>query len=140
MEFAITVPLARLLREMSTYAAPERIDRAWIFPPRHHGDLETGLVVLALRGDSDAADEPREVMTVRYEQRAGEKAAAGSRVAAGHGWAPADRVPRLIAGVVRRLGVDGEDPIVVETGGDPGAWEASVGAMISGILDPINGE
>lgn len=137
MPFPITVPLARLLAEMSAHVPPERIEQAWIFPPRHHRELETGLVVLALRGEDAAAGDVREVVTVRYEQRAGE---AGSRVAAGHGWAPAERLPRLIDGVVRRLGVEGEDPVVVVTGGDVSEWAGQVAAMIRGILDPANGE
>ena len=140
MRFPITLPLARLLAEMAAHADPARIDRAWIFPPRHHGDLETGLVVLSLRGEDHASAEMREVVTVRYEQRPGEKAATGSAVAAARGWAPADRVPGLIDGVLRRRGGEGEEPIFIETGGDTGVWETSVAAMLAGILDPTNGE
>lgn len=140
MHRPVSAPLARLLLELPSLVALERVDRAWVFPPRRRGDLETGLVVLSLLGESADAEAPREVMTVRYEHRAGAgKKEADVRSSASHGWAPAERVPRVIAGVLRRLGEEGEDPEVVEVGGDAAGWERFA-AEAAGLLDPANGE
>lgn len=140
MDRPVSAPLARLLVELPSVVAMERVDRAWVFPPRRHGDLETGLVVLSLLGQAADAQAPREVVTVRYEYRGGAgKKGEEVRSSASHGWAPAERVLRVIEGVLRRLGEEGEDPEVVEVGGDGAEWERFA-ARAAGLLDPANGE
>lgn len=140
MDRPVSAPLARLLAEVPSLVPIDRLDRAWIFPPRRHGDLETGLVVLSLLGEGAGTEAPREVMTVRYEHRAGAgKKGADERSSASHGWAPAERVSRVIDGVLRRLGETGEDPEVVEVAGDAAAWQRFVEES-AGVLDPANGE
>ena len=140
MDRPVSVPLGRLLVEMPSLVPIDRVDRAWVFPPRRHGDLETGLVVLSLLGDDGAGEAPREVVTVRYEHRAAAgKNAEEARTRASHGWAPAERVPRVIDGVLRRLGEAGEDPEVVDVAGDAARWERFAGEA-AGLLDPANGE
>jgi hypothetical protein len=59
------------------------------------------------------------------------------------GRAPAERVPRLIAGVLARLdrrGEGGEEPRGEEIAGSPARWAAFLAGLGVAPLDPPNGE
>jgi hypothetical protein len=138
----VTPPLARLLADIPSLVPLERIDRVWVFPSRMTGEVESGLVVLALWPEEAAAPEEdqREVVTIQYATRPGKEGEAPAREVAGRGWAPADRVPRLIAGVLRRLGGEEDEPRSESIGGDAAAWEGFVAGMGDATVDRSNGE
>lgn len=103
---------------------PERLAQVWLFPPRRVAAKESGLAVLVVTAD-DAADERRTIWTLRYEAEAGK----GGKVARTdaleeQGTVPADRVDRIVDGVVRRLDGEGGPPDVRELEGDEEAWRA----------------
>lgn len=139
----MTPNLLALLADLPGLVPLGRIDRAWVFPPRQVGEAESGLVVLSLLPDTDRepADDQREVVTVQYEVRSGKGAPPPTREVTGRGWAPAERVPAMIAGVVRRLGGDEEEePKAGTIGGDPERWNRFLGEVSDGMVDPTNGE
>lgn len=111
----------------------DSIDRVWIFPPRDLGDRESGLLVLSL---FDIDPDRRTILTLRYSA----SGAAEPRIdaVAEQGTAPADRVQRVIDGVLRRLGDEGEDPVAGAIGGDRERWSDFLGSL--GAVDPSSGE
>ena len=133
-----TPALVQLLRDIPQLVPLGRIDQLWVFPPRTVGEVESGLVVLALRPEEGA--EPLEVVTVQYEVRAGKGAPPPGREVASRGWAPASRVPGMIAGVVRRLGGEEEEPLPVTIHGEEARWNRFVDEVSDGVVDPANGE
>lgn len=138
----ITPSLARLLAEMPELLPVARFDHVWIFPPRVLGEVESGLVVLALRpeGEREGATDQREVVTVQYEIRSGKGAPPPVREVTGRGWAPSERVPLMIAGVVRRLGGEEEEPRTASIDGDPERWNRFVAEVSDDMVDRANGE
>ena len=138
-----TAPLNQTMAELPELVPVQRIERIWVFPPRFVGEVETGLLVLALGPEGEGGGEDvdrREVVTVRYEVRGGKGAPPLSRELTGHGWAPSARVPQLIAGVVRRLGGEEEEPLTEEIGGDPERLARFAEALATGAVDRPNGE
>ena len=138
-----TASLNQTMAELPELVPVQRIERIWVFPPRFVGEVETGLLVLSLRPEEEAegeAEDRREVVTVRYEVRGGKGAPPLSRELTGHGWAPSDRVPQLISGVVRRLGGEEEEPVTDEIGGDPEKLARFAERLATGAVDRPNGE
>jgi hypothetical protein len=136
----MTPELARLLGDLPEIVPVARIDRVWVFPPRSVGEVESGLVVLALMAEDEPTGAQREVVTVQYEARPGKGTPSAVREVTGRGWAPAERVPSMIAGVVRRLGGDEEEPREVTVEGDEERWNRFRGEVSEGMVDPRNGE
>lgn len=135
-----TPALVRLLSEIAAQVPGERVDRLWMFPPRTMGEVETGLVVLSLRSGEAGEVDQREVVTARYEVRSGKGAPAPANEVLSRGWAPVDRVPGMIAGVLRRLGGVEEEPREVVIDGDVESWNRFVAEVSDGMVDPTNGE
>lgn len=110
-----------LLGSLTSELAVESIDSVWVFPPRRLGDAESTVVVLALYCDD--ADR-RRIVTARFiSRRQRNGALAVEREVAEHGIAPAERVERLIDGVLRRLGDEpGETPQAARIEGQPDRW------------------
>jgi hypothetical protein len=132
--------VVRTLTEIPEAISVERIDRVWVFPPRFVGEVESGLVVLALLAEEDAGSDQREVVTVQYEVRSGKSAPPPVREVQGRGWAPSALVPQLISGVLRRLGGEEEEPLTESVGGDVARWSQFVERISAGAVDPANGE
>jgi hypothetical protein len=119
----LTEALQRLLLDLPATFPPESIDRVWLFAPRERAGRETGLVVLSLR-ETDAGDEDaRRLVTWRYEAVREKKALRRTDALTEQGRAPADRIPRLIDGVLARLGDEAENPVAESIGGDPARWD-----------------
>lgn len=137
---AATPVLMRMLGEIPELVPMGRIDRVWVFPPRVTGEVESGLVVLALRPEDESASDQREVVTVEYEVRAGKSAPPPVREIVGRGWAPSALVPQLISGVVRRLGGDEEEPSSASVNGETERWVAFAERISTLVVDPANGE
>lgn len=103
------------------------IDRFWVFSERAVGSARSTLVVLSAYEESG---DRRRVLTAR---NAPEETAPGNGRGARHrvveeGIAPADRIGRLVEGVLRRLDdeVPEEDPVLFEIGGNAERWAAAL--------------
>ena len=112
----------------------------WVFPPRTLGAKESGLAVLALFAEPDARGPRRTLHTLRYEAeslKGGKTRRVDSRQE--EGTVPADRLDRIVDGMVRRLGGGMETPEVRDIGGDGAKW-AQLLTELGGTLDPRNQE
>jgi len=101
------------LRVLSERFDVSEVDRLWIFPPMIRGRREWGLVAASL---FTGGAERRRLLSVAYMAEE-----TGEGVSLTHdfdqqGEAPADRLPRVIDGVVRRAGEELGEPreIVVD--------------------------
>jgi hypothetical protein len=118
-----TEPLLRVLTGLSGRIPPERIDRVWRFAPRDLNGRESGLLVLSLFDSTEPAGPTRELVTLQYEAETARNEIRVTDLLTSQGRAPADRIPRLIEGVLARLEDEREDPVAEEIGGDPDRWE-----------------
>jgi hypothetical protein len=119
------VPAALLsaLREQSPPLPAERIDRIWLFPPRQVGAAESSLAVLSLFAEADPAGR-REILTLQCTALTERGRTRRTDQWVEQGSAPADRVERVIRGVLHRLRTDSEIPRSEEIRGDPRRWKA----------------
>ncbi|HEX2093690.1 MAG TPA: hypothetical protein VHG28_14900 [Longimicrobiaceae bacterium] len=116
--------LAAALGAAAERIPPERIDLVWVFPARQAGDRETGLAVLAVYPERDGGSPDRRgVWTLRYEAVGG-KGGKIRRVDSlvEQAVVPAERVERVIEGVLRRLGTETEVPRMHGVEGERGRW------------------
>lgn len=139
-QIAATTVLIDLLRDIPSMVSVDRIERVWVFSPRVSDEVESGLVVLSLLAGEGPDTDQREVVTVEYEARGGKPRPAPVREMLGRGWAPAERVPQLISGVVRRLGEGEEEPLAVTVKGEIERWGELVERVSVEMVDPANGE
>lgn len=99
---------------------PSAIDSLWIFPPRVRGRREWGLVAAGCF----ESGEGRRLITARYTaQRTGKGLYLDTQLV-DEGVAPADRLPRVMRGVVRRAAEPLGSPRQVEVGGGAEAFES----------------
>lgn len=115
--------LQALLLALAERVPVERMDQLWIFPPRQAKRTETGLVVAAA---FNGADDRRRVVTGRYVARKQDKGPDQiEQIFLEHAVAPADRIPTVIDGVVRRLDDDlaAIPPRHERIGGEVQEWE-----------------
>ena len=115
--------LPRTLVATRSRFAPEGMDHLWVFPPIRRGRRERGLVAVSLVLEGE---ERRRLVTVAYTA---ERTGAGltlDQVFHEEGEAPADFLPRVMEGVVRRAGQGYGEPRVVDLGGDPAVFAALV--------------
>jgi hypothetical protein len=116
--------LADLLDELGRRVPPSSCDEIWIFPPRRAGSAESTLLVLSAL---QPADRRRLVFTLQRVVRTlpGQNRPCVETTFARQGIAPADRLDRLVAGVLRRLGEpDAATPRHVRIGGREDRWQA----------------
>ena len=130
----------QLLLELPGRIALERVDRVWLFGPREVNGRESGLVVLSLLPGDGLAAGLRQVLTWRYEAERVRGKLQRTDTLSEQGWAPADRIPRLIDGVLARLGDASENPIVESIRGDGRAWTAFLHSMGITRVDSGGGE
>jgi hypothetical protein len=121
-----------LIERIPEHAAIETIDYLWLFPARRVAVGDSIVVVIAA---FDEDPERRRVSTAHFTVARNRKGAATvSATFAEHGSAPIAAVPRIVQGVLRRLGEDTEaeprealiagekdrwDTLIVELGGAP---------------------
>jgi hypothetical protein len=131
--------LHALVRQVTSQIAVAAIDYVWIFPARKVAAGESVVVVVAA---FDEDPERRRVITARFTVSRNRKGAADVRERFDeHGSAPTDAVPRIVQGVLRRLGEDADaepraeqisgetqrwNSLIVELGGRPDAGEEAV--------------
>lgn len=132
-----------LLRAVERRLDIAEIDRFWVFSERAVGRARSTLVVLSAYEESG---DRRRVLTARNSP---EETAADSGPGARHrlveeGIVPADRIGRLVEGVLRRLDdeVPEEDPVLFDIGGDPDRWAAALEGLgkQSGEVAPVTKE
>jgi hypothetical protein len=117
-----TDPLHRVLAQLPERIAPERIDCLWRFAPRDLNGRESGLLVLSLFDQAEPTGPTRELLTLQYEAETARNEIRVTDLLTSQGRAPADRIPRLIDGVLARLEDEREDPVAEEIRGDPERW------------------
>lgn len=132
-----------LLRAVTTLlqqVSPARVERLWIFPPLRRGRREHGLVSAGCLpsaeeqapgtdGTPDPTEKRRLLVTLAYRaEETGKGIQFHSRFQE-EGEAPADRLPRVMAGVVRRAEAGPGDPVLVEGAGDPGRLAAALSQL-----------
>ena len=130
----------QLLRELPARFPVSRIERIWLFGPREIHGRESGLVVLSLLSPDDPRDGLRQVVTWRYEAERVRGRLQRSDTVAEEGWAPADRIPRVIEGVLRRLGNATENPIAGTVSGSEDHWWAFLHSVGVSRVDSASGE
>jgi hypothetical protein len=118
-----TAALQHVLAHLHEVAAAEEIDHVWLFSPRDLSGRESGLLVLSLRTGDDAPAQ-RRLLTVAYETEAGARELRVARTVTEQGRAPADRIPRLMQGVLARLRDEPGDPVETPIRFDPARWTA----------------
>ncbi|MBX6366308.1 MAG: hypothetical protein IRZ00_20885, partial [Gemmatimonadetes bacterium] len=123
-----TTPPASLLEALARTIPIADIDELWLFPPRRVGAADSTVVVVAAFDDDPAR---RRVLTARFSVTRGAK---GQPVLqqdlAEHGAAPADRIPRLVDGVLRRLDEPADAaPVHLRVGGSEERWAQAVAGL-----------
>jgi hypothetical protein len=122
----------RALRELLTRVPPERLHGLWRFPPLRRGRRESGLMAAGVypseEGEppgggepgTDGRQEPDRLVLVTLAWRAEEtgKGVVFEPRFAEEGEAPPDRLPRVMAGVVRRMDEATGEPRYLSVGGD----------------------
>lgn len=112
----------------------DAMDRLWLFPPLRRGRRERGLVAASLFLDGD---DRRRLVTVAY---VAERTGAGltlEQVYHDEGDAPADFLPRIMEGVVRRAGEAYGEPRQVDIGGDALLFDALMDEFDPALLVPV---
>ena len=121
-----------LLERLATSVPPETIDELWLFPTRRVTGVES--TVLVLSRYSDEADR-RRVETVHFKATRNKRGeAAVETQIEDHAIAPADRLTRVIDGVLRRLGDDlSSSPRAARISGERERWDALIESLASGL-------
>jgi len=123
--------LPRTLREVGERLGPEAVDRLWIFPPLIRGRREWGLVAAGCFDGSGA----RRLVTARYAaQRTGKGLYLKTQLV-DQGVAPADRLPRVMEGVVKRGPAPLGSPRPEEVGGSAEAFDALMEDFASELFE-----
>jgi hypothetical protein len=121
-----------LLERLSRELAVSRIDELWLFPTRRLTGFESTVLVLSLYTDET---DRRRVVTAHFKairNKRGE-ATVETRLEE-QAVAPADRLIRVIDGVLRRLGDDlAATPQAARISGEPERYEALIEAVASGL-------
>jgi hypothetical protein len=130
--------LAAALAEAGRRLPPERIDRVWLFAPRPLGERESGLAVLSVHPAGPAEAGRRQVFTLRYEAVTERGKTRRTDALAEQAVAPAERLERVIEGVLRRLGTDTEVPLLRVVEGDRGKWAELLAEGGAAVLDAPN--
>ena len=123
--------IPRTLRKFGERLGAEALDCLWIFPPMVRGRKEWGLVAASCFEE----DGGRRLVTARYSaERTGKGLSVESELCE-EGSAPADRMPRIMEGVVRRGPRPLGSPRVVELGGALPAFEELMSAYEPALFE-----
>ena len=118
----LTSAQREILRQLHTIIETDRLERIWLFAPHIGTARESGLFVLSLYSDSRMGGEMRELLTLRYTvQQQGSKPVL-ERSILSEGWAPPNRIERVMVGVLARAGNDAGNARE-EVIGDGERWE-----------------
>lgn len=123
--------LPRILQELGRRLGPTTIDCLWIFPPRVRGRREWGLVAAGCFDGGSG----RRLVTARYTAERTGKGLYLDTQLLDEGVAPADRLPRVMQGVVRRGGEPLGSPRLVELAGAAAAFESLMADFSGSLLE-----
>jgi hypothetical protein len=114
-----------LLERVLEQVAVDSIDYVWIFPARRIAVGESTVIVV---GAFDEDPMRRRVITAHFTVARNRKGVADVKARFDeHGSAPETAVPRIVQGVLRRLGEDAQaEPRAEEISGDRARWHALV--------------
>jgi hypothetical protein len=134
--------LPRAVTEFLVRVPPQAVDRVWLFPPLRKGRREHGLVAAScFPGGSPPPGRPsaeregptradrRVLVTLSYRAEETGKGIQFESRFEEEGEAPADRLPRVMAGVVRRAQTGAGEPMSVQGSGDPLRLSEALGAV-----------
>ena len=129
---ADTGGLPALLKQLGSTVAVSSIDELWLFPTRRLAGFESTVLVLSLFTDTQ---DRRRVATVHFKATRNKRGEATvETLMEDHAVAPADRLTRVIDGVLRRLGDDlSATPQTVRISGEEERFEALIESSASGI-------
>ena len=103
----------------------DSIDRLWIFPAMTRGRRERGLVAISCFAEGGR----RRLFTAAYLARRSGISLGVEPELVEQGIAPADSLPRVMTGVVRREELRLGEPREVVVGGDPATLDALVAEL-----------
>jgi hypothetical protein len=117
------------------HVAAEALAGLWWFPPLRRGRVESGLLAAALDPAADptasadkapaASPSPQHILvTLAWSQRETGQGPVFEAHFREEGEAPADRLPRILGGVARRMDEGLGDPRYLEAAGDPARVDA----------------
>ena len=114
--------LHALVERITEHTPVVTIDYIWLFPARRIAIGESIVVVI---GAFDDDPDRRRVSTAHFTVSRNKKGAATVNARfVEHGSAPVDAVPRIVQGVLRRLGEDAEaSPREEQIGGESARWD-----------------
>ncbi|HET7275107.1 MAG TPA: hypothetical protein VFI91_07985 [Longimicrobiaceae bacterium] len=135
---APTAALRAVIPRIEAAIPPSRIDQLWLFPPRIIGEREMGLVVMSLFSVGEDRSADRDVFTLEYQAELA-RPIPPTETLTEQGRAPADRIHRIIDGVLARTGEEGSDPDVHKIEGSEDRWRALLADLGVPPLDPANG-
>jgi hypothetical protein len=117
--------LHALIERIPEHAPVPVIDYLWVFPARR---IATGESIVVVIGAFDEDADRRRVSTAHFTIARNRKGAATVTAHFDeHGSAPVAAVPRIVQGVLRRLGEDTEaSPREEQIGGDSTRWDALI--------------
>ncbi len=129
---ADTGGLPALLERLAVTVAVTTIDELWLFPTRRLSGFESTVLVLSLYTDQH---DRRRVATVHFKAMRNKRGEATvETVLEDHAVAPADRLTRVIDGVLRRLGDDlAATPQTARISGEVERYQALIESLASGI-------
>src|SRR5687767_14307908 len=124
--------LPALLQRLAATVPISTIDELWLFPTRRLTGVESTVLVLSLYTDQH---DRRRVATAHFKATRDKRGEATiETVLEDHAVAPADRLTRVIDGVLRRLGDDlAATPRSARVSGDAERWSALVESIASGL-------
>lgn len=125
--------LPRTIRSVSERLGADAIDRLWIFPPLVRGRREWGLVAASCFDEEDG----RRLITARYSaERTGKGLFLDAQMSE-EGTAPADRLPRVMDGVVTRGPGPLGSPRVVDVAGGAGVLETLLADFDGSLFEEV---
>lgn len=125
--------LPRTLVHTQGRLGPDRMDRLWIFPPIRRGRRERGLLAVSLFLEGE---ERRRLVTVSYVAERTGRGLSVEHAFHEEGDAPAELLPRVMEGVVRRAGEAYGEPREVAVDRDPAVFEGVLGEFDPDLLVP----
>ncbi|HKK93819.1 MAG TPA: hypothetical protein VJ925_10310 [Longimicrobiales bacterium] len=127
--------LPRVVQRIAHAYPVDRIDRLWLFPPLIRGRKESGLVAAGCHVPG-APDERRLLVTGSYTAERSGRGLDLEVQLEEEGEAPADRLPRVMQGVVVRSGIRLGEATEVEIARSPEALAAWFDEVDEELLDP----
>ena len=134
-----TDALRTLLAGLPDRLPIDRVDRIWVFPPKEIAGQESGLVALSLHSEGASDGDRRQLLTLRYQCPRGRRGAEPTVEVTEQGWAPADRLGRVIGGAVARLS-DADDPFEFAVDRQPDRLALLLDLLTGSEVDRANGE